>query len=87
MIHQANPLSTWVLTAAAVIAGAFSVPAEGGTLFGLSSSAPGTLYTLDPNTGVATPVTNLTGTIAVNLTGLSFLGSRFGEARRRSGRR
>lgn len=43
-------------------------------LYGLSSSNPGSLYTLNPNTGAATFVTDVSGTDGVSLTGLEFLG-------------
>lgn len=48
-------------------------------LYGLSSSIPGTLYTVDAGTGAATAVGNLTGADNTSLTGLSFLdGTLFG---------
>ena len=48
-------------------------------LYGLSSSNPGTLYTVNPGDGSATAVTDLSGSSFVSLTGLSFLdGTLFG---------
>jgi len=48
-------------------------------LYGLSSSTPGTLYTIDAGSGAATAVGDLTGNTNVSLTGLSFLdGTLFG---------
>lgn len=41
-------------------------------LYGVSSATPGTLYTLDPSTGAATQVVDLT--LEVSFTGLAFLG-------------
>jgi len=48
-------------------------------LYGLSSSTPGTLYTIAPGSGLATAVGDLTGCDRVSYTGLSFLdGTLFG---------
>ena len=48
-------------------------------LYGLSSSYPGTLYTIAPGSGLATAVGDLTGCDSVSYTGLSFLdGTLFG---------
>lgn len=48
-------------------------PAFSGTLYGLSSSEPGTVYMIDPSTGVATALVNLTGADGASLVGLEFL--------------
>jgi len=44
-------------------------------LYGLSSSRPSTLFTLDTGTGAATTVTDLTGNRQTGLVGLAFLNS------------
>jgi len=51
----------------------FSAPAFSGTLYGLSSSAPGTVYMIDPSTGAATALVNLTGVSEASYVGLEFL--------------
>ena len=47
--------------------------ARADTLYGLSSSNPGTVYTIDTSTGAATAVVNLVGTIGTSLVDISFL--------------
>jgi hypothetical protein len=48
-------------------------PAVASTLWGLSSSEPGVLYTVDPATGAATEVVTVTGAIDASSTGLEIL--------------
>jgi hypothetical protein len=50
-----------------------AVPAFAGTLYGLSSSTPGTVYTINPATGAATAVVDLTGVTRASFVGLEFL--------------
>ena len=62
----------FLLVAPVVMALALSSPVLA-TLFGLSSSTPGSLYTIDPATGQASLVNDLVGTLATSLVGLSCL--------------
>jgi hypothetical protein len=50
-----------------------AVPAFAGTLYGLSTSYPGTVYTINPTTGAATAVVDLTGVTRASFVGLEFL--------------
>jgi hypothetical protein len=45
------------------------------SLVGLSSSKPGTLYDVNPTTGAATKIVDLTGVSSTSFVGLDFLGS------------
>src|SRR5256885_8817177 len=60
--------------AIAAIAMVFGVGADAQSLYGLSSSVPGSLYTIDTSTGAATLVANLSGASDTSLVGLEFLG-------------
>lgn len=54
-----------------------AIPAAAGTLYGLSSSTPGTIYTIDQVTGAATALVNLSGADSTSLVGLSYYGGNF----------
>jgi len=58
---------------AAAMLGFSSVPVSAGVIYGLSSSTPGTVYTIDAATGAATPVVSLTGNDDTSMVGLEFL--------------
>jgi hypothetical protein len=49
------------------------LPASASIIYGLSSGDPGTVFTIDPATGAATPVVNLSGGASTSLVGLEFL--------------
>jgi hypothetical protein len=64
----------WTAAAlASLVSFAAPEPAKA-ALIGLSSSSPGTVYSIDQLTGGATALFNLTGTTSASLVGLDFLG-------------
>ncbi len=66
-----SPLSILLLVVAISFVPGTSTIALADTLYGLSSGTPGTIYSIDTNTGAATPIVNLTGNHHASLVGLS----------------
>ena len=56
-----------------LMGGVLAQSASADAMYGLSSSTPGTVYTIDTNTGAATAVVNLTGVTQTSLVDVSFL--------------
>jgi hypothetical protein len=68
------PLKSLVGALLAVVLSGPSAFASSISLIGLSSSTPGTLYNVNPSTGAATKIVDLTGDTLTSLVGLDFLG-------------